>query len=113
EAPFSMLADNPTNYMREPESVEFIAVVPTWFDQTLALDGPVGQYVAIARRKGKEWFVGAMSNWEARDITIDCSFLGEGRYEAVIFRDGINADREATDYKKEKKEVGAGDKFTV
>ncbi len=113
EAPFSMLADNPTSYLREPESVGFIAGVPTFFDQTVSLDGQVGQYVTIARRKGKEWYVGAMSNWEPRDITIDCSFLGAGSYEAEIFRDGINADRDATDYKKEKKTVTAGDRLTV
>ncbi|HXB94798.1 MAG TPA: glycoside hydrolase family 97 catalytic domain-containing protein [Puia sp.] len=113
EAPFSMLADNPTSYMREPESVGFIAGVPTFFDQTLSLDGQVGQYVAIARRKGKEWHVGAMSNWEPRDIIIDCSFLCAGSYEAEIFRDGINADRDATDYKKEKRTITAGDRLTV
>jgi alpha-glucosidase len=44
--------------------------------------------------------VGAMSNWDARDIIVDLSFLKDGNYEAEIFQDGINADRDATDYKK-------------
>ena len=113
EAPFSMLADNPTNYLREPESVDFIAGVPSVFDQTVALDGQVGQYIALARRKGNAWYAGAMTNWSPRDITLDCSFLGAGRYEAEILRDGINADRDGTDYKKEKRIVTAGDKLSI
>jgi alpha-glucosidase len=101
EAPLGMLSDNPTAYMREPEITEFIAKVPTTFEETVALDGKVGEYIAIARRKGDTWYVGAMSNWDAREITLDFSFLGTGNFEAEIFKDGINADRDATDYKKE------------
>jgi alpha-glucosidase len=73
----------------------------------------VSEYAAIARRKGDSWYVGAMSNWNARDITIDLSFLKDGNYEAEIFQDGINADRDATDYKKEVKQVSSKDKLTV
>jgi alpha-glucosidase len=100
EAPLGMLSDNPTAYQREEESTNFIAKVPTVFDETVALDGKVGSYVAIARRKADTWYVGAMTNWDAIEITIDFSFLGEGSYEAEIFKDGINADRDATDYKR-------------
>ena len=71
EAPFQMLADNPTIYMKEQECTDFITKVPTTFDETVALDGKVGEFAAIARRKGNSWFVGAMSNWEARDLTLD------------------------------------------
>ena len=113
EAPFNMLADNPTNYIKEPESTSFIASVPTTFDETVALDGKVGEYAAIARRKGDNWYVGAITNWDARDITIDLSFLPEGNYEAVVFKDGINADREGTDYKREVIKVTAKDKLDV
>lgn len=101
EAPFNMLADNPTNYMKEKESTAFIASVPTVFDETVALAGKVSEYAAIARRKGDTWYVGAITNWDGREITLDLSFLPQGNYEAVVFEDGINADREATDYKKE------------
>jgi alpha-glucosidase len=101
EAPLGMLSDNPTAYMKEQECTNFIAKVPTVFDETVALDGKVGEYVAIARRKNDTWYVGAMTNWDARDITIDFSFLGDGNYELEIFKDGINADRDATDYKRE------------
>ena len=101
EAPLQMLSDNPTIYMREQPCTDFITKVPTVFDETVALDGKVGEYVALARRKGSTWYVGAMSNWTPRDVTLDFSFLPEGTYEAEVFKDGMNADREATDYKRE------------
>lgn len=113
EAPLGILSDNPTAYMREQECTNFIAQVPTVFDETIALDGKVGEYVAIARRKGLTWFAGAMTNWTPRDVVIDFSFLDDGTYEAEIFKDGINADRDATDYKREVITVTKNDKLTV
>jgi len=113
EAPFEMLCDNPTAYTREPESLEFLASVPTTFNETVALDGKVAAYAIIARRKGETWYVGAMGNWDEHDITIDLSFLKQGNYEAEVFKDGINADRDATDYKKEIIKVSAGQKLNV
>jgi alpha-glucosidase len=113
EAPLQMLSDNPTTYMKEQESTDFIAAVPTTFDETVALDGQVGEFVSIARRKGATWYVGSMSNWTPRDITIDLSFLGDGSYKAIIFQDGINADRDATDYVQTESNVRSGDKITV
>lgn len=101
EAPLQMLADNPTIYKREQECTDFIAAVPTTFNETKALDAKFGEYLVMARRKGDHWFVGGMTNWTARDITLDFSFLPEGPFTAEIFRDGINADRDATDYKRE------------
>jgi len=98
ESPLQMLSDNPTAYMKEKESTDFIIAVPTVFDETAALDGKVGEFVSIARRKGTTWFAGAMTNWDARAIKIDLSFLGEGKYKAILFEDGVNADRDATDY---------------
>lgn len=112
-APLQMLADNPTIYMKEKECTDFIATIPTTFDETVPLDGKVGEYVAIARRKGNDWFVGAMTNWNERDLTLDFSFLPAGSYSAEIFKDGVNANRNATDYKKEIIKVNAGDKLTV
>jgi alpha-glucosidase len=113
EAPLQMLADSPTAYQKEQESTDFIAQVPTVFDQTVALDGKVGEYVALARKKADTWYVGAMSNWNAREMTLDCSFLGDGNYEAVIFRDGINADRDPTDYKREVVKVSSKDRLKI
>ncbi|MDN3581693.1 glycoside hydrolase family 97 protein [Mucilaginibacter flavus] len=113
EAPLQMMADNPTIYTKEQESTDFIAAVPTTFNETVALDGKVGEYVAIARRKGTTWFAGAMTNWDARDLTIDLSFLGEGSYKAIIFEDGVNADKDATDYKRTVSAVTSKDKLTI
>jgi len=113
EAPLQMLADNPTAYKKEQECTDFIDKVPTVFNETVALDGKVGEYICIARKKDNVWYVGAMSNWNERDIILDMSFLGEGGYEAEIFKDGINADRDATDYKKEIRAVSAKDKLMV
>ena len=113
EAPLQMLADNPTVYKKEQETTDFISRMPVVFDETVALDGKVGEFAAIARRKSNNWYAGAMSNWDARDIIIDLSFLGPGNFEAEIFRDGINADRDATDYKREVIKVSSGDKLTV
>lgn len=109
EAPLQMLADNPTIYRKEQECTNFLSGIPTTFQETKALSGKVGQYIALARRKGGDWFVGAMTNWDARDLDIPLSFLGPGKYRAEIFQDGINADRDATDYKKIFQDVAAGD----
>ncbi len=108
ESPLVMLADNPTNYLREQESVNFITAIPTVFDQTIALDGKIGEYVAIARRKGDNWYVGVMTDWTAREMKLDFSFLPEGEYDAVIFEDGVNAYREGSDYARRTLAVDKG-----
>jgi alpha-glucosidase len=113
EVPLQMLSDNPTIYMKEQECTDFITKVPTTFDETVALDGKVGEYAALARRKGNTWYVGAMTNWNARELTIDFSFLGDGVFEAEVFKDGINADRDATDYKKELLKISSDDKLKI
>ncbi len=108
-----MLADSPTAYYKEQETTTFISKIPTVFDETVAIAGEVAQYVAIARRKGQTWYVGAMTNWDARELEIDFSFLPAGNYEAELFQDGINADREATDYVKKVIKVTNSDKIKV
>jgi len=113
EAPFEMLSDNPNNYMKEQECTNFIASVPTVFNQTVALDSKVGVNVAIARRSGTNWFVGAMGNWDAQNIMLDLSFLGSGSYEAEVFKDGPNADTDANNYVREVIKVSATDKLPV
>jgi alpha-glucosidase len=108
-----MLSDNPTTYMKEQECTDFITNVPTTFDETVPLDGKVGEYVALARKKGDVWYVGAITNWDARNVTLDFSFLGEGTYQATVFKDGVNADRDATDYKKEVVKILSADKLII
>lgn len=112
EAPLQMMADSPTAYMKEQESTDFIAKIPTTFDETVALDGEVGKFVALARKKADTWYLGAITNWDSREITIDFSFLEKGKkFEADIFSDGINADKAAVDYKREKITVNSTTKL--
>jgi len=113
DAPLQMLSDNPTIYKREQECTDFIASIPTTFDATVPLDGRVGEWLALAHRKGKDWFVAAMTDWTPREVTLDFGFLPEGAYEAEIFKDGVNADRDATDYKKEVIRIKRGDKLKI
>lgn len=113
ESPLNMLCDSPSNYMSEPECTEFIATVPTVWDNTISLNGEIGKYVSIARQKGDTWYVGAMTNWDARNMELDLSFLGEGSFKGEVFKDGINADRAARDYKKETIDIPSNKKLPV
>ena len=106
ESPFNMLCDSPSNYLKEDECTQFIANVPTTWDETVVLDGKVGEYLIIARRKDFRWYVGAITNWEERDIYLDLSILPNfGAKSGRIFRDGLNANRVAKDYVAEQIQV--------
>ena len=113
EAPLQMLADSPTMYMKNQECTDFIAQVPTTFDETIALDGQMGEYTVVARRKGTTWYVAAMTDWTPRDLTLDLSFLGEGNYTADIFADGMNALKDGTDYKHTTQNVNAKSRLAI
>lgn len=113
ESPVNMLCDSPSNYMREPECLEFISAVPETWDETAALDGKIAEYIVMARRKGDVWYIGGMTDWTARDIRIDFPFLGEGRYRMEIFRDGTNAARAARDYTKSVMEVSSDSQVCI
>ena len=113
DSPLNMLCDSPSNYMKEKECTDFIATVPEIWDETRGLDGKVGEYVAIARCKGQVWYVGAMTDWSARELTLDLGFLPEGEYVVELFRDGVNADRAACDYRKETVDLPADRKIAV
>ena len=100
ESPFNMLCDSPSNYRDEEECTDFIADIPTIWDETIALDGKVGEYTVIARRSGDRWYVGGITNWEEREIEIDLSELELKNTQAIEFRDGVNANKIASDYSK-------------
>jgi alpha-glucosidase len=112
-APLQMLADAPTAYEREPEILNFISKVPTIWDETKPLDGQVGEYALLARRKGDTWYIGAMTNWTGRNLPLDFSFLGEGNFNLEIFADGPNASRVGNDYIKASRKVSRNDKLTL
>ena len=101
EAPLQMLCESPSRYLEEQETVDFIVKIPTTWDETIVLEGSVGDYIAVARRKGDKWFLGAMTDWNPRELQLHLSFLGEGSYQMEVFKDGVNADQFAEDYKKE------------
>ena len=111
ESPFNMLCDSPLHYEQEKESTEFIAKIPTVWDETIALDGKVGEYIVMARRNGNKWYVGGLVGHEARTITVDLGFLGEGDWKVELFKDGVNATRHAEDYARI--EAPAGKALTV
>ena len=108
ESPFNMLCDSPTKYMQNPECTEFIAEIPTVWDETIALDGKLGEYAVIARRKGNTWYVGAITNWEAREIEIDLSRINGINRINKMYCDGVNANRNAEDYRviRDFKDIG-------
>jgi alpha-glucosidase len=112
ESPLEMVSDYPEAYEGQP-GFEFIEKVPTVWDDTKVLSGEPGQYVTIARQKDNVWYLGAMTNWDERDLEIPLTFLGSGNYEAQIFADGADADKVATSLSISKKIVKAGDKLNV
>ena len=112
-SPLNMLCDSPSNYMKEKECTEFIAAVPEVWDESRGLAGKVGEYIAIARRSGSDWYVGAMTDWSAREMTLDLSFLPEGSYQVELYKDGVNADRAACDYRKETTDLPSDRKINI
>jgi alpha-glucosidase len=113
-SPLQMLADSPSNYGDEPEAMEFLGPVPTVWDETRVLDGRIGDYVVVARRAGAgDWYVGAMTDWTARELPIDLSFLGQGRFEMTAYQDGAAAATRASDYRKTTVPVAAATRLAV
>ncbi len=113
ESPLQMLADNPSNYLSEPVCMEFLSAVPVEWDDTRVLKARVADYIIVARRDGKEWYIGGMTDWSPRDFKIDLSFLPEGDYTVEIWQDGVNADRFAEDFKKTVKKVTNTDRLKI
>lgn len=113
ESPLQMLSDNPSNYYREPECMEFLAAVPSVWDETKVLEAKVSDYIAVARRSGDKWFVGALTDWDPREMKLKLDFLGEGTYTMKVWKDGLNADKHAADFAQETLEVTAGSTVKV
>ena len=109
ESPLQMLCDNPSNYLKEHETTKFISEFPSVWDETKVLAANISSYIVLARKNGENWYLGAMTNNEARTIDIDYSFLGEGKYTIEIFKDGVNAHRTGNDYKRALKSISKND----
>ena len=101
DSPLNMLCDTPVYYRAEPQCTAFIASVPTVWDETRIVGGRMRKWIVTARRKGSDWYVGGLTNWDSRDLDVDFSFLPQGEYLLDLFRDGVNADRKGDDYARE------------
>jgi alpha-glucosidase len=109
-----MLADNPFNYLREPETTSFITSVPVTWDETRVLEAAVGDYIVTAKRKGSTWFVGGMSAEKAHEVTLHTDFLTKGaRYQLTLVKDGVNADVQAMDFKRIVQPIEPGQNITL
>ena len=113
DSPFNMLCDTPSNYEREKECTDFISAVPTVWDETIVLDGKMGEYIITARRQGNTWYIGGITNWDARDLEVDLSFLGDKTYSGKLFKDGVNAHRIGRDYQSEAIQAKKGEKVKI
>jgi alpha-glucosidase len=109
EAPLQMLCESPSRYRQEQETVDFITSIPTTWDETRVIEAAVSDYIVIARRKGEDWFLAAMTDDSPREFNIELDFLSEGAYDMEVFKDGVNARNYAEDYKREIKKVKRND----
>lgn len=113
DSPLQMLADNPSNYKKEPIFTHYIASIPTSWDRTIGLGGEVAKFLVTARQKGNTWYIGSMTNWDAREISVKLDFLDQKKYSVEILEDGINADQHAADYRIVKDEVSKGQNLVI
>lgn len=98
DSPFNVLADSPSRYIKEDETTCFIAQIPTVWDETVALDGKIGEYVVVAHRMNDKWYIGALNNWTSRDLVIDISNIISHTSSLEIFADGKNSEKVPDDY---------------
>ncbi|MCK8128447.1 glycoside hydrolase family 97 protein [Pseudoalteromonas sp. 2CM39R] len=122
-SPIQMAADLPRNYLAKPDAFQFIQDVPTDWQQSIALDGEVGDFIVFARKErkrdnysGNDWYLGAVTDENARTIEIKLDFLDKDKqFEAQIYQDGKNAEWKNNPYDLsiEKRTVTASDKLTL
>ena len=113
DQPFGILCDSPSLYLQEPLTTAYIASIPTVFDKTFVLSGQVGESIVSVREKDGKWYIGGLTNWDARDVTVDLSFLPAGQWKAAIYKDGVNADKYGNDFVLEEMLVSCGDTLNL
>lgn len=113
DSPFVMLCDSPSDYIREDETTRFITSIPATMDKMVILSGEVGQHIITAREKDGNWYIGGITDWTARDLIVDFSFLPDGDWDARLFRDGANSHELGIDYKIDDMKVGKNTKLPV
>jgi alpha-glucosidase len=112
-SPLQMLCDAPTKYEKYPDILNFLSKVPVTWDDTKVISGKLGEHVVIARKKGDDWYIGGLTDWNEREVEIDLSVFPEGEYTVDLLRDGINANRYAGDYAREVFKASSSDVLKV
>lgn len=105
ESPIQMLPDSPSDYYKERECTEFASKIPVEWDDLNVLHAKIGEHTVLARKNGENWYVGAITNWDAKSFDIALDFLEDGKYQMEYIEDGINADTRAIDYLRKTKTV--------
>ena len=113
EAPIQMLCDSPTQYRSEKECAAFLVNVPTVWDETVGVAGEINAFAVVARRKGSDWWLGAITNWDGREIELSTAFLKSGTWKVEAFEDAPDADVNAEHYVRREFTVKAGEKLKV
>ena len=114
ESPIQIFSGNPSQGLMEPSFMELLGSIPTVWDETKVIDGKVGEYIITARKKGDDWYIGSMSNWNPRELKLPLDFLdATAEYNAVTCEDGINADRYASDYRMSETKYTNKDTVTI
>ena len=98
ESPLQLYSGNISDGWREPEFMDYLSSIPTTWDETRVIDGKLGDYIIVARRKDSDWYIGAMTDWSEREFTIDLNFIGNGKFKIAICQDGINSRKNPRDY---------------
>jgi alpha-glucosidase len=113
DSPIQIFSGNPSQGLLEPAFMEIIGKIPTVWDETIILDGKVGEYIITARKKGHNWYIGGMSNWAERTVVVDFSFLDDRSYKGTLAVDGVNADRYPSDYKISEQPLNKNSKLSI
>jgi alpha-glucosidase len=106
ESAFQMASDYPEAYQGQPD-FEFIKAAPTVWDETHVVNGRPGDYITVARRRGREWFIGSITGWHPNELDIPLEFLGRGDFVADVYADAADADTNPTHTARETKKVTA------
>lgn len=113
ESPLQLFCGNISDAWKEKDFMKFLASFPTTWDETVVLDAKLGDYILLARRKGDDWYLAAMTDWNARELEIDLSFLKNGKYELKYVADGLNAERYPSDYQMKNSSVSSSEKIKI
>jgi alpha-glucosidase len=113
ESPLQVFCDSPYNYRHSPAGLDLLKAVPVTWDETKVLAGQVGNVIVLGRRSGGEWYVGAMTDWDARSVEVPLSFLGAGPYRAQIWQDAPDSNEYPDRLEQKTVTVSASDRMTI